>query len=49
MRKCQDCGRVRFYSLNFIFSDSICNDCYMVAKEKAGRKSASDSAVSSNI
>lgn len=49
MRKCQECGRLRFYSLNFIFSDSICNECYMVSKERAEQQSTDDSIASSNI
>ena len=34
MRRCQHCGRVRFYSLNFIFSESICNECYMLLRKR---------------
>ena len=32
MRSCERCGRVMFYSLNFIFSKAICNDCYLSIK-----------------
>jgi len=32
MIKCETCGRIRFYSLNFIFSKSVCNECYMWTK-----------------
>jgi hypothetical protein len=32
MLKCMICGRVRFFSLNFIFSKSICNECFMSMK-----------------
>lgn len=34
MRTCQYCGRVRFYSLNFLFSKTICNECYLKLKER---------------
>jgi len=34
MRTCESCGRVRFYSLNFLFSKTICNECYLKMKEK---------------
>lgn len=33
MRTCQSCGRVRFYSLNFIFAKDTCNECYLAMKE----------------
>jgi hypothetical protein len=39
MKMCDRCGRVRFYSLNFIFSKSICNECYMV---ELGQSSPAD-------
>ena len=32
MRSCEYCGKVKFYSLNFIFSKAICNDCYLSIK-----------------
>jgi len=32
MIKCEICGRIRFYTLNFIFSKSVCNECYMWTK-----------------
>lgn len=34
MRTCESCGRVRFYSLNFLFSKTVCNECYLKMKEK---------------
>ncbi|MER3407819.1 MAG: hypothetical protein C4292_03340 [Nitrososphaera sp.] len=34
VRTCQSCGRVRFYSLNFIFARDICNECYLAEKER---------------
>jgi hypothetical protein len=34
MRTCESCGRVRFYSLNFLFSNTICNECYLKMKEE---------------
>jgi hypothetical protein len=34
MQRCKSCERVRFFSINFIFSKSICNECYMTIKEK---------------
>jgi hypothetical protein len=34
MRTCEYCGRVRFYSLNFLFAKTICNECYLKMKEK---------------
>lgn len=34
MRACESCGRVRFYSLNFLFSSTVCNECYMNMKER---------------
>ena len=27
------CKRTRFFSLNFIFSEAVCNDCYFLIKE----------------
>lgn len=39
MRICESCGRVRFYSLNFLFSQTICNECYMKMKERQERNS----------
>jgi hypothetical protein len=33
MRTCESCGRVRFYSLNFLFSKTVCNECYLAMKE----------------
>lgn len=35
MQQCQKCGKTRIYSLNYIFSKLICNDCYLIIKEKA--------------
>src|SRR5215213_4579587 len=29
MRTCESCSRVRFYSLNFLFSKTTCNECYL--------------------
>jgi hypothetical protein len=37
MRACESCGRVRFYSINFLFSKTICNECYMKMKERQGK------------
>lgn len=34
MRTCESCGRVRFYSLNFLFSKTVCNECYLKIKER---------------
>jgi hypothetical protein len=34
MKTCKSCGRVRFFSINFIFSKSICNECYLVIKSQ---------------
>lgn len=34
MRTCESCGRVRFYSINFLFSKTVCNECYLKIKEK---------------
>lgn len=34
MRTCESCGRVLFYSLNFLFSEKICNECYLLSKEE---------------
>lgn len=33
MKTCKICGKVKHYSLNFIFSASVCNDCYLVLRE----------------
>ncbi|MEW5839900.1 hypothetical protein [Nitrososphaera sp.] len=38
MQACQSCGRVRFYSLNFLFSKTVCNECYLAAKEEREKK-----------
>ncbi|WP_266190313.1 hypothetical protein [Candidatus Nitrososphaera gargensis] len=38
MRTCEFCGRVRFYSLNFLFSKTVCNECYLRMKEKEKQK-----------
>jgi uncharacterized protein (DUF983 family) len=35
VRTCESCGRVRFYSLNFLFSEKVCNECYLKAKERS--------------
>lgn len=37
MIQCQKCGGIKFYSFNFIFSKFICNECYLVIKEKEDR------------
>jgi|GEM_PF-1939114 len=37
MRTCESCGRVRFYSINFLFSKTVCNECYLKMKEKQKR------------
>ncbi|HEX6254012.1 MAG TPA: hypothetical protein VFZ55_07315 [Nitrososphaera sp.] len=37
MRTCESCGRVRFYTLNFLFSKTICNECYLKMKEKQSK------------
>jgi len=34
VRTCELCGMVRFYSLNFLFSKTVCNECYLKMKEK---------------
>jgi hypothetical protein len=34
MKTWKSCGRVRFFSINFIFSKSICNECYLVIKSQ---------------
>jgi hypothetical protein len=33
MKTCKSCGRVLFYSINFLFSETECNECYMKSKE----------------
>jgi hypothetical protein len=38
MRTCESCGRVRFYSLNFLFSKTVCNECYLKMKEKQKKR-----------
>ena len=38
MRTCKSCGRVLFYSLNFLFSDSMCNECYLKAKDRQEKR-----------
>jgi hypothetical protein len=38
MRTCKSCDRVMFYSLNFLFSDSVCNDCYLRSKERETKR-----------
>ena len=38
MRTCESCGRVRFYSLNFLFSKTVCNECYLSAKEREKKR-----------
>jgi hypothetical protein len=38
MRQCPHCGRVKFYSINFIFSPNLCNECYMIGYETAKDK-----------
>ena len=38
MRTCDSCGRVRFYSLNFLFSKTVCNECYLSAKEREKKR-----------
>jgi uncharacterized protein (DUF983 family) len=42
MRTCQSCGRVRFYSLNFIFAKDTCNECYLAMKERQQRQAGSN-------
>ena len=42
MRTCESCGKVKFYSLNFLFSNIICNECYMKMKEKQQKKKEND-------
>jgi hypothetical protein len=37
MKTCESCGRVRFYSLNFIFSKTVCNECYLALQERKKR------------
>jgi hypothetical protein len=37
MKTCESCGRVRFYSLNFIFSKTVCNECYLAMQERKKR------------
>ena len=34
MKTCESCGRMRFYSLNFIFSKTVCNECYLAMQER---------------
>jgi hypothetical protein len=34
MQTCKSCERVRFFSINFIFSKTICNECYMLSKSQ---------------
>ncbi|HZT34982.1 MAG TPA: hypothetical protein VFA15_03610 [Nitrososphaera sp.] len=38
MRTCESCGRVLFYSLNFLFSKTVCNECYLKMKEREQEK-----------
>lgn len=38
MQTCESCGRVRFYSLNFIFSKTVCNECYLSRREREKRR-----------
>ncbi|MFZ0328654.1 MAG: hypothetical protein WAL66_15265 [Nitrososphaeraceae archaeon] len=33
MKVCKICKRTKFFSLNFIFSVAVCNDCYFLIKE----------------
>ena len=37
MRTCESCGRVWFYSLNFIFTKTVCNECYLLMQERQKR------------
>ncbi len=37
MKTCESCGRVWFHSLNFLFSKTICNECYLALKESEER------------
>ncbi|MEM2139441.1 hypothetical protein [Nitrososphaera sp.] len=37
MKTCELCGRVFFYSLNFLFSKTVCNECYLALKEREER------------
>jgi hypothetical protein len=34
VKTCKSCGRVLFYSLNFLFSETECNECYLISKER---------------
>src|SRR5215213_11373514 len=38
MRTCESCSTVRFYSLNFLFSKRICNECYLKMKEEQKKR-----------
>jgi hypothetical protein len=33
MRSCNSCGKVSFYSINFLFSNVMCNQCFMLVSE----------------
>lgn len=38
MRTCESCGRVLFYSLNFLFSEKLCNECHLMLKEREEKR-----------
>src|SRR5215212_3798015 len=38
MQTCESCSRVRFYSINFLFSKTICNECYLKMKETQNKR-----------
>lgn len=33
MKECPLCKKAKFHRINFLFSSSICNECYLIASE----------------
>ena len=31
-------GKVKFHSINYLFSDTLCNECYIILKEKSAKE-----------
>ncbi|MDF0682486.1 MAG: hypothetical protein P0116_16130 [Candidatus Nitrosocosmicus sp.] len=38
MKACKLCNKVKFYSINYLFSDTLCNECYIILKEKSAKE-----------